>query len=297
MRVLTADVGGTKVAIGLFVDGQLCRETAFETERGNGGRSVLEKLVAAFEKMGERPDLVGLSTIGISRRGHATVSSANIPGWAELCVLETIEERLGCEVKALNDVKAAALGEGVVGAGRGWRNVLFVNLGTGIACASVIDGRVWMGAHGAAGEVGFWMVNPDDTLDARAEIMPLEEACGGRGLETAWSQSLHRPVRATEIAHSPEPDHQRAWETAVAKLSMATTNMAIAFDPEILIVGGGMARDERLFSAICSKIGAGCLFPPRVVRGELGNRAGLWGAYVWATTANCEELIHSPSAP
>lgn len=282
MRVLTADIGGTKVAVGRFAEGALEGCEVFPTERERGGEAVLSRLIETLSAMDPRPDRIGLSTIGIPRRGHDTVSSANIPGWRSLRVIETLEERFGCPVHAINDVKAAALGEAVVGAGAGVSDVLFVNLGTGIACAAVRDGRVALGAHGAAGEVGFWLTRPEDEPDAATDTMPLEERIGGRGLEARWSALAGRRLRAFDVAQSQDPGMQRLWSEAVREVAMHVANMAIAFDPTMIVLGGGMAQDDRMVHGVRQMVAKACLYPPAVVCGRLGNRAGLWGARIWA---------------
>lgn len=186
-----------------------------------------------------------------------------------------------------HDVRTGGLAEGRIGAGEGTDRFLFVALGTGIAGAIGVEGRIEAGAHGGAGEIGHIRVRPGP--DAR----PC--GCGGRGcLETlasaaavsrAWAEASGDPdADAADCARAVDAGDLRAravWQEAVDALADGLVVAHTLLDPRTLIVGGGLAEaGETLFAPLRAAIAERITFQqlPRIVPAALGDAAGCLGA-------------------
>jgi glucokinase len=216
-----------------------------------------------------------------------------------------LEPRLGCPVHLLNDARAATLGEFVFGRGRGAGTMVFFGLGTGVGGGVVVDGKLRLGALGAAGEIGHQTVLPDGPLCG----------CGNRGcLETLASGSaiaaegvrlflsgnaprLHEicggelarvsPETMAQAARSGDAAVRAALTRAGEWLGLGAANLVTALHPELVVLGGGVAELDDLLldpvrAAIRRRVG---IFPAddvRVERSALGSRAGLLGAIALA---------------
>jgi glucokinase len=156
-------------------------------------------------------EAVGVSAPGpLDRARGMVVRPPNLPGWDEVPVGAILQEALGCPVHVENDANAAALAEWRFGAGRGFRDVVFLTMSTGVGAGLVLDGRLHTGALGNAGEVGHVAVEPGGELCACGQRGCLEAYVGG----AAWTRRLRRCApdasRVVELAGSAQavtPEH------------------------------------------------------------------------------------------
>src|SRR5437763_15708407 len=147
---------------------------------------------------------VGVSTPGVVH-DDGVLLSPNIPGWEQVPLRETMRARLHVPtVVAANDVKAAAMAEVLWGALKGADPAVFLSLGTGIAAASVMGGRIVTGAHGASGEIGYNLRSVLDTSGAAHGRAPLEEAIGGRFIGERARLLLGEPLSTAELFAHPD---------------------------------------------------------------------------------------------
>src|SRR4051794_37763217 len=186
--VVALDVGGTGIKCAL-VDpaGRVRHSERHATGRERGPDAVVatileiaDGLARTADSAGLRPEAVGIVVPGVIDEATGTaVWSANL-GFREVPLKDLVSQRLGLPAALGHDVRAGGLAEARLGAGRGYRHVLFVPIGTGIAAAHVVDGKVFTGAHGAAGELGHVVVRPEGPVCG----------CGQRGcLEALASAS------------------------------------------------------------------------------------------------------------
>lgn len=298
MTVLGLDVGGTALkAVAVAEDGTILRRAQTPTDRRAGHEAVIGKAVALVDELREalRADGDAAQSIGVVVPGIVDEAagiarfSANL-GWREVPVRQLLEARLGLPVTLGHDVSAGALAEGALGAARAVREYAFVPVGTGIAAALVLDGRLWRGAHGMAGELGHVQVDPGGA--------PCE--CGRRGcLETVASANAIAGRYNERVSAGPELDAagvwiQRAendaiaaevWSEAIEALARVLVEMQTMLDIELIVLGGGLAGAgaellEMLDSAIASRV----VFErrPRLALAELGDQAGCIGAAMLA---------------
>lgn len=294
MRVLGIDIGGTKIAIGLSdADGPLLTEHV----RMETGADPLATALAAARDLDGSPAAVGFSTTGVIRDGRVRLAP-NVPGWEGLELPRLLREAYGSTPVAIdNDVNAAAAAELRWGALRGVTDGIYLNLGTGLAAALIVGGRVISGAHGAAGEIGYLLVDPGEpAFDAGRA--PLEEQVSGSGLAARGTAVLGREVTAAELlahASATTPDRagwrgrSAAWEVvddALGTLAMSVANLCVVLDPSCLVVGGGMmGASELIIPRLEAELRRAVPFPPEVRAARFTDDAPLLGALALARTA------------
>ncbi len=310
--VLGVDIGGTKVAVAAADrEGHLLGRATRATTAGDGAEAALgrifEAIDAACAEAGiARPEALGVGAPGISVLGGPNLLCPNIPGWAELDLFSRFGARYGCPLAIRNDIKTAALGEGWRGAAQGARSWIYVGIGTGIAAGIVVDGQLWEGAHGAAGEIGYWtpsMQRSADALRAGQPLpsysgghCPLEEIVAGRAvgerataLVAAGGAPLLRQIGAAdgtvtarmlfEAAAAGDAAARDLADDVAYLLGVALAHLVIVTDPELLVIGGGLSgAGAPLLGPIERAMAELTPFPPRVIFSTLGGDSGLYGA-------------------
>ena len=307
------DVGGSKVLAGLVADsGELVRSLHRSTPGRLVSAEVVEDaLVAAVAEVadGESPAAVGVAAAGFVDSDRSRVVFAPHLPWRGEEVRSRLEQRLGVPVVLDNDATCAAHAEATYGAGRGASSMVLVTLGTGIGGGLVLDGQVWRGAHGMAGEFGHMQVVPDGVPCECGRRGCWEQYCSGNALvRHVRSRMGAEPTVLTDLCEG-DPDRltgplvsaaaedgdlvSRAAFTAVGRwLGVGLSNLVAAFDPGLVVVGGGVsAAGDRLLEPARewlarTLVGAEHRPIPAVVPAALGPEAGLVGAASLARQAH-----------
>jgi glucokinase len=302
--VLGIDIGGTKVAMATELSaGSRLLSARQPTLADEGAEIVMERLLAAaWDLVDESVLESGLALRGVGVvcpgviRDDGVLLAPNNPGWQSVRLRATFEAAFpDVPVEVMNDVKAAALAEVTAGALAGVRSGIFINLGTGLAAAIVIDGVVLDGSHGAAGEIGYQLPNSGAEqrlvyADGRA---PLEELVSGEAIARRASAVLGREVSAAEAFEigAKDPRVRAVVDDAVEALAVQVANLSVALDPERVVLGGGLMRQSGAFlpriTAILERM---VPFPPQVRLASLPDDAALAGALVIAGRARDSEF-------
>ena len=269
--VLGMDFGGTKIAVAVCdLDGRCLAQQTLATCAEHGGRAVLQRGISGGQALlnglvgSHSLAAVGLSTIGVPRDDGTELAPA-IAGWEQVALARSIQEAFGVPVGVANDVKAAATAEVRWGALAGWDPAIYLNLGTGLAAAIVIGGRVLSGAHGASGEIGYNLMARRDVGLALGQRAMLEDTVSGMSLAAHGSAHVGRPVTAEQVFHGApdDPDLDAITSTLIGDLSLHLVNLTIAIDPVRIAVGGGMVKSwARLRGPWKRRSNQGCRSPP-----------------------------------
>lgn len=304
------DLGGTSVKMGLVdQQGQLLDTLESPTPVKEGYYSVLELFIQMAEQLLQENKYkwenisgvgIGVPALSIDLPKGVVVRAVNL-GWYQVPLKEDLERRWNVTVMVDNDANAAALGEMWVGAGKGASNLLCLTIGTGIGGGVIINGDIYHGANGSAGEVGHFKVKEQGgricncgkrgcleteasataiVLDALDQVKgmssgPLREEYDNTGTITAKS--------VIQLARQGEP----ACREIVAKVGCVLGNtlaqMCYMLNPEVIVIGGGVscAGDilfEPLIKAYKSSVLPVVGENTSIVAAELGNRAGMIGA-------------------
>ena len=302
-RVIGIDLGGTKLLAGVIdEEGVVVRRTVRPTDRDSEGDllAALEDAIAEFA--GEDIGAIGVGIPStIDQRVGRAVASVNIP-MSDVDLREYLRDRFGVPAAIENDANAAALAEHRYGAGRGTRHMVMITLGTGVGGGLILDGQLYRGAVGAAGELGHI------TLEIGGP--PCFGACPGRGHLEALASGTAADHLARELAAShPQGDLGRAaaagrdvdarlavdlagegsseartlLEQVGVRLGEGIASLVNVFNPEVVVLGGGFARAGELLSAPARRVVAERALLPardlvRIVPALLGPEAGLIGA-------------------
>ncbi|MFH0519248.1 ROK family protein [Streptomyces sp. M41] len=305
-HVIALDVGGTGMKAALLgasgtapADGPpataaLLHQARRPTGRERGPDAVVEGILdfaaelRAYgeQRFGEPAAAVGVAVPGIveEERGIAAYS-ANL-GWRDVPLRQLLSERFGGVPVALgHDVRTGGLAEGRIGAGRGADRFLFVPLGTGIAGAIGIDGRVEAGAHGFAGEIGHIVVRPGGAPCPCGQRGCLERFASAGAVSEAWAAACGDPAAdaaaCAKAVASGDPNAVRVWQEAVDALADGLVTALTLLDPRTLIIGGGLAEaGETLFTPLRDAVRQRVTFQklPEIVPAALGDTAGCLGA-------------------
>ena len=145
------DIGGTKCAVVLGDEKQIIKKIKFDTK---DCQRTVEEIMSAVEAIGEG-DAIGISCGGPLDSGRGVIMSPpNLPDWNDVRIVDMLTGRFGIPAYLCNDANACALAEWKYGAGRGTQNMVFLTFGTGLGAGLILNGRLYEGACGMAGEVG-----------------------------------------------------------------------------------------------------------------------------------------------
>lgn len=301
------DLGGTTAKVGLFTTaGELLEKWEVPTDTSHSGKYILANLAAAVRGKMEEKSLSAqqVEGVGVGVPGPVLDSRivpivcANLGGWGNRNVAEDLSALLdGLPVLVGNDANVAALGEIWMGAARGCRNAVMVTLGTGVGGGVIVNGKVIDGVHGAGGEIGHITVNPHETaVCGCGKRGCLEQYSSATGVVRCMKKLLEEDpdtpcvLRGTDFAAKDVFDAARSGDVLAARevdqmtatLGMALANIAAVVDPEMFLVGGGVARAGAvLFDPLVAHYRdtafRSCRDIP-IKAASLGNDAGIYGA-------------------
>ncbi|MFD5403710.1 ROK family protein [Streptomyces griseorubiginosus] len=294
-HVIALDVGGTGMKAALVgAGGELLHRARRATGRERGPDAVVEGILDfaaelrayGTEQLGAPALAAGVAVPGIVDEEHGVAAYAANLGWRDVPLRALLTERLGGAPVALgHDVRTGGLAEGRIGAGQGTDRYLFVALGTGIAGAIGIAGRVEAGAHGFAGEIGHIVVRPGGTPCPCGQRGCLERYASAAAVSEAWAAVTGNPeADAADCARAVDADDPKArevWQHAVDTLADGLITALTLLDPRTLIIGGGLAEaGETLFTPLREAVRSRIAFQklPTIVPAALGDTAGCLGA-------------------
>ena len=294
------DFGGTNIKTGLVhPSGRVVAAEVLPAEAFGRPARFVEGVGAAAERLLQAAGLTRaqLRGIGIGAPGPVDAKRGivhtlvNVPGWREVPLGRLLTRRLRRPCRVDNDVNLVALGEWRFGAGVGSRHLICLTLWTGVGGGLILDGRLYRGAGGAAGELGHMVMDPDGPRCG----------CGRRGcFETLVSAGavvrLARDAMRTargrlaskqggEAARAGDPRARRVWMEIGRRLGQGVANLVNLINPERVVIGGGVANNWALFApalraTLRTEAMAVSVRAVRVVRGRLGDQAGVLGAAV-----------------
>ena len=304
--VIGVDVGGTTVKAALIgIDGLEYGHIERPTPRQLGPDAVVATTIRAINELraqvseDARLRAVGLVVPGVvdAQQGIA-VYAANL-GWRELPLRQIVAEAIGLPVVLDHDVRAAGLAELELGAGRGLQEVLFVALGTGVAAAVITRGQAYAGATGRAGELGHLPVFPEGERCACGQRGCTETYASAAALSRRYSAASGiSEVPAKEVisrAAAGDPLAERIFTDAVTALARALVHYVLLMDPQVILIGGGLAASgAALLQPLTREVQAGLAWrlAPTISNGRFAGDAGRRGAALLAWRALREPTSH-----
>jgi len=307
------DLGGTDIKGGLVQDdGTLIASFKKPTEAKLGGEKVVERIGDLIQEILDSDAMksnkknmlgIGMGSPGLIDHDKGSITRpVNIPEWDHwICVHDVFKKRFGLNTWVDNDANVCAMGEALFGNGKGKNPVLVLTLGTGVGGGIVINGKVFHGSRGFAGELGHIMVNPNGPVCGCGNEGCLETYASANAI-ARYAQSRarveHIPTKMRELAGDPEKiTSKHVYEAAVQGdrvalsvikhagkyLGIGISTLIMSFNPEIICVGGGAANmGDILFEPVREEVKWRCFFYSHyqtpIIQAKLGEEAGTVGA-------------------
>lgn len=298
MNIIGVDIGGTKCALSVPVGAERVREVVrFPTTDVQG---TLERIYAEIARLAPAADTVfGVSCGGPldSKRG-LVLSPPNLPGWDRIPICAELTKRFGGRAFLMNDANACALAEWQFGAGRGCQSMMFLTMGTGMGAGLILDGRLYEGVTGNAGEVGHVRLAASGPV-GYGKAGSFEGFCSGGGIAQIARQRVTAFAGASTLKGLPA-DQLTArvvgeaaaagdalalalWREVGERLGEALAVFIDVLNPERIVIGSIYQRCERFIAPAMQAVIAREALPDsardcRVVPAILGDEIGSYAA-------------------
>ncbi len=302
------DLGGTQIKLALSdAQGEILAGHVIDTQSESGPESILDTIATEARKLSEacgvQPHSMGFAIPGtLDIEKGKTLFLPNLSGnWRNIPVKQIVEEKLGCPVYILNDVRAATLGELLFGRGREVQSMVFISIGTGLGAGIVLDGQLRLGAIGSAGELGHIVVQPGGRPCGCGQQGCLETLVSGpaliaegvRLLLSGQAPKLHEivggdagkvtPITLGQAANAGEVTSLHVIQRMAQNLALAINNLILTIHPELVVIGGGVAGlGDLLFFPLRQAVKAGESMIPinglRIEPSAMGDKMGVMGA-------------------
>ncbi len=311
--IIGIDLGGTNIPIALVTSGgMIVRQISISTNVSQGPEKVIERIIKAIKEIMNTVGHKSISGIGIGCAGQidhkrgVVLFSPNL-FWKNVHMVKKIKAAFkGLPVLLDNDANVAALGEYMCGAGKGMKNVIFMTWGTGVGGGIIINGRLYLGATGSAGEVGHIIISHDGPKCNCGNLGCLERYVGNKYIVNRAKElikkekntTIHKlvnndlskitPLIIKKAAMKGDKLAKQVWEEMGTYMGMGLVSIINLLNPEAVIIGGGIAKAGNLvFSPIKETIKKRALKAAsrnvKILRATLSDKAGIIGAAMLVT--------------
>jgi glucokinase len=266
------DLGGTNIRAAVFDEGmEILGRSERPTQAQEGAEEVIRRVAACVREALDRSSVaaeeiagVGVGAAGLTDWRTGVVVLASNLGWRNVPLMERLEQELdGLRVEVDKDTNVAALAEARLGAGREFRHFLYVTAGTGIGGGLILDGTLYRGATGGAGDIGHVVVDPDGPLCGCGDHGCVEVFSSGAGMvnraremlaggaeavSSAMTVEALTPQTIFEAAREGDAVAAPVVETAGRALGLALADYVNINNPEAIVLGGGVVRAGRAYT-------------------------------------------------
>jgi glucokinase len=312
--ILGVDLGGTKILTAVVnSQGKMLSRDHSITPAQKGHKAVIQSILESVHRALGRADVAisDLIVIGVGAPGLLNpetgilFTSPNLPGWRDVPLRDIIQEKLGKKTFLINDANAAALGEFYFGAARGARNFIYITISTGIGGGIVIDGKIYSGAIGAAGEVGHMIVDDDGPICNCGNRGCWETLASGTALAREARHRIEEGVRTSileyadgdvekvtaQVIHSAARHGDSLAKELIGRtgyyVGVGLANLVNIFNPELIVIGGGLSSIGDMLLKPAFKTAGERAYKEafqavRFASAELGRNSGVLGAAAFA---------------
>jgi glucokinase len=314
LPVLAIDLGGTKIAAALIApDNRVMDRTHSPTLVSEGLQPVIDRIFAMIDRLLSQCTTAAAQLDGIAIAAAGAIdtdkglitSSPNLPGWSNVPLRDMVRERYGVDSCLVNDANAAALAEHRLGAGRGTNNLIYLTVSTGIGGGIIVNGELYSGISGCAGELGHMTIDANGPECDCGNVGCLEVFASGKAVAGEAKRRIKQGgqsrltdivsgnlegITAEKVAMAAQGGDRLAMEVisrAAGYLGVGMVNLVNIFNPEMIVVGGGLSKMGELLLGPARQVVKQRVFPlcagaVRIVTAELGDDAGVLGAAIYA---------------
>ena len=312
--VLAVDLGGSKILTAVVnAKGEMLSSDRRTTPAAKGPGVVIQAILDSIKRAISQAGITAaqLAAICIGAPGLSNpetgviFTSPHLPGWKDVPLKTIVEEETGIKTLLVNDANAAALGEMYFGAAKGARNFIYITISTGIGGGIVIDGEIYAGSLGTAGEIGHMTIDTDgpkcncgntgcwETLASGTALAREAKQRISDGAKTAILEYADGDVNKVnaETVHKAAQQGDTLAKELIARTSyyigVGLTNLINIFNPELIIIGGGLANIGDILLEPAYKVAGERAYKVafesvRFARAELGKNSGVIGAAAYA---------------
>ena len=300
LTFIGVDIGGTYIKCARVKNGKIIDRVQIETLAKGGYKRSLKQLLSAIDTFKKGAHGIGIGIAGIIDSHAGIVGySPNMPGWDSVPLAYKLEQIYNIPVRILNDVNAFCLGEWRYGIARGCSDVFMLTVGTGVGGAAVCSGTLQFGAHGFAGEIGHMIIKEDGKQCPCGNKGCLEGYVGVRPITRLARKYMRKkksrlrnrdritPQSIAEEARQGDRVALKVYERIGYYLGVGIVNIIHLYDPQIIIVSGGISKAGRiLFDPLRKTVKQhvmGSEFRDyKIVAPALGDNGGILGAVYYA---------------
>ncbi len=283
-QVIGIDLGGTAIKFGRFTgDGACLQSLSVATPQPATPEAVMAAMVDAIAQLD--PDNLSMA-IGVGTPGPADATgriakvAINLTGWHDVPLADWLEAKTGKPTILANDANCAGLGEAWLGAGRHFQNLILLTLGTGVGGAVILDGKLFVGHQGAAGELGLITLNPDGPMCNSGNQGSLEQYTSVVAIRRRTGKE---PAELGALAQAGDAEALTFWQNYGKYLGAGLSSLVYVLTPQAIVLGGGVSASFEFFlptlqAEIERRVLATSRVGLQILPAELGNYAGIVGA-------------------
>lgn len=282
--VIGIDLGGTAIKLGCFtVDGTCIKCLTVPTPQPATPKAVLGVMLDANNKLD--PDNQAIA-IGVGTPGPADAAgriariAINLPQWHDVPLADWLESATGKPTVVANDANCAGLGEAWLGAGKHWQHFILLTLGTGVGGAIIIDGKLFVGVQGTAGELGLINLYPEGPKCKSGNQGSLEQYVSVTAIRRRTGKE---PSELGTLAQQGDAEALAFWQEYGHDLGIGLTSLIYVLAPQGIVIGGGVSASAEFFlptawTEIEQRVMPTSRIDLQIVPAKLGNYAGMVGA-------------------
>lgn len=289
------DIGGTKTAIGLVtMDGEVRDKKVLPTDQSLPPFQMIDRITTSIEELVEVNNISVSQVVGLGIGAPGPLDAVegmltcppNLPDWKAIPIVKKLKEKFPFPIYFQNDASAAALGEKWLGAAQGATNFLYMTISTGIGAGIVIDGKLYTGTRGNAGDIGHMVVDPSYGTCTCGQEGCLEWIASGTAISRLGSEVAGKQLTTAEVFKLYDDGYEKIvpmMEKVFTRLGMGCVSLINTFEPEMIVFGGGVSKvGETLLTPVNDYISNYALGPvgrnTKVVQAKLKDDIGIIGA-------------------
>lgn len=271
--IIGVDLGGTNIKFGLVDNGKIIRKIKMKTEASKGVSNIMKKMITGISlvKEGYKIEGIGIGSPGpLDYKRGIIINPPNLP-FKNFNLKKAIQEKFKTKVEVENDAKCATLAEKKYGKGKHLKNFIVLTIGTGVGSGIILDGKLYHGNMFAT-EIGHMIIR---------DYKDVEDLVSGTAIELRAKKIFGKGIEARDLVISAKSGNKKARRLVddIAKdLAITFTNITHIFDPELIIINGGVKEaGNYLFDKAKKEMSKLTMFEGRIVLSDLEN-AGILGA-------------------
>ncbi len=283
-QVIGIDLGGSAIKVGRFThDGHCVQFLSAPTPQPSTPEAVLDKILEAIAAVDphQQAGAIGIGTPGPADvNGRIARIAINLSGWHDVPLADWVEAKTSLPTILANDANCAGLGEAWLGAGRFFRDLIVLTLGTGVGGAIILNGKLFTGHHGTAGELGLITLNPNGPECNSGNRGSLEQYVSVPAIRRRTGLD---PQELGQLALAGDSRALEFWQSYGHDLGAGLASLVYVLTPEAIIIGGGVSASADFFlPTVQAELERRVLPSSRtglqLLTAELGNQAGMVGA-------------------